>query len=57
MKKSKESILDSERSRGKYELPLRGYTLMAKMDDVIDHLIVSRESMAGNVQEKEDKSK
>lgn len=53
----KESILDSEQTAEKHKLPLRGYTpLMAKMDDVIDHLIVSRESMA-RMFGKKDKSK
>ena len=53
----KESILDSDHTAEDRELPLRGYTpLMAKMDDVIDHLIVSRESMA-RMFGKKDKSK
>lgn len=54
----KQSILDGDQPGGEdRELPLRGYTpTMAKMDDVIDHLIVSRESMA-RMFGKKDKSK
>lgn len=53
----KESILDGSQPTEDRELPLCGYTpLMAKLDDVVDHLIISRESMA-RMFGKKDKSK
>lgn len=53
----KQSILDGSQPAEDRELPLYGYTpLMAKLDDVVDHLIISRESMA-RMFGKKDKSK